>query len=228
MSMRDQRGRRPFAERGRGPAANPLFSGFSRRRGEARRRDRGAAADRGGPARHDLGPRAVARARRLRAARADRAGGGRGRLLARQQAEDVRVLGARRLHPADRGLALLRLATTGHHRPGPALAPGQRAGLRRGPGAAAGGGAADRDPARRGEGGRAVVGLVGGQDRGRVAARHRPGRLRAPHRLAARLRPARAGRSRRRCSTASRPMRNAWPTWSGRPPARSGWPPTPT
>ena len=153
--------------------------------------------------------------------------GGRDRLLARDQAEDVRVLGARGLHPAARGLAVLRLAAARHHRPRPALAPGQRAGLRRGAGPAARRGAADRDPARRREGGRAVVGLVRGEDRGRVAARHRPGRLRAPRRLAAGLRPARAGRSRAAARPRSRPTRSAWPTWSGRPPARSGWPPRP-
>ncbi len=97
----------------------------------------------------------------------------------------------------------------------------------RGAGAAARRGAADRDPARRGEGGRAVVGLVRGEDRGRVAARHRPGRLRAPRRLAAGLRPARAGRSR----AAARPAsdRCGVPGLPGRrrPPARSGWPPRP-
>ena len=109
------------------------------------------------------------------------------------KADDVRVLGARGLHLADRGLAVLRLAAAGHRRPRAALAQGLRGRLRAGARPAARRGAADRDPARRREGGRAVVGLVGGEDRRRVAARHRPGGLRAAHRLAARLRPAGAG-----------------------------------
>ncbi len=198
----------------RAPAAHPLCAGVSRRRRQARRRAGDAAAGQGGAARHDHRARAVARARRVRAAGADRAGRGRGRLLAAQQAHDVRVLGARRVHPADRGLAVLRLATARLRGAGPALAPGQRAGLRRGPRAAARRGAADRDPARRREGGRAVVGLVGGEDRRRVAARHRPGRLRAARLAGGASTTCPSGPSRGNCSRPSRPTRSAWPTWS--------------
>ena len=191
------------AERGRGPAAHPLRAGVSRRRGEARRRGRGAAAGRGGPARHDLRARAVARAGRVRAARAGRAGRRSRRRIGRASKPKTFEYWA---HAAcilpHRGLAVLRLAAAGDHRARPALAQG----LRARPasevlGATARRGAADRDPARRRQGGRPVVGLVGGEDRRRVAARHRPGGLRAAHRLAARLRPARARHSRGRCST---------------------------
>ena len=116
---------------------------------------------------------AVARARRVRAARAGRPDGGRGGLLAVAEARGVRVLGARGVHPAHRGLAVLRLAAASDRRARSALAQGLRGGLRAGSRPAARRGTADRDAARRREGGRPVVGLVGGEDRRRVAARHR-------------------------------------------------------
>ena len=53
-------------------------------------------------------------------------------------------------------------------------------------------GAADDEGDRRREGGQRVVGLVGGEDRDRVAARRRRGRVRRAPRLAAGLRPRRA------------------------------------
>ncbi len=73
------------------------------------------------------------------------------------------------------------------------MASGVPAGVPGGPGPAGRRGTDDRHAAGRREGRRPVVGLVGGEDRRRVAARHRRGGLRPADRLAAGLRSARAG-----------------------------------
>jgi hypothetical protein len=73
-----------------------------------------------------------------------------------------------------------------------------------------------------------VVGLVGGEDRRRVAAGHRAGGLRAPHRLAADLRPAGTGPPEGTDRGTSRRDGSACPTWSAPSRGRSGWRPTPT
>ena len=84
-----------------------------------------------------------------------------------------------------------------HHarRPGPEL--------RRGAGPPAGRGTADRQRAGRRQEGRAVVGLVGDQDRRRMAARHRRAGLPGTARLPAGLRPGRAGHPRTSCASRS-------------------------
>ena len=110
-------------------------------------------------------------------------------------------------------------------RPRPALAPESRADLRRGAGPAARGGPAQQHPAGRGQGRRPVVGLVGHEDRRRVAAGRGRGRLRPPGRLAPGLRPARAGAPRR--AAQRREDRRGVPGppgRGGRPGARRGHP----
>ena len=80
-------------------------------------------------------------------------------------------------------------------------------------------------PAGRGQGGRPVVGLVGHEDRRRVAAGRGRGRLRPPGRLAPGLRPARAGAPRR--AARRREDRRGVPGppgRGGRPGARRGHP----
>src|ERR1035441_8161489 len=106
-------------------------------------------------------------------------------------------LGAGGLGAADRAVAVLRLPAARAAGPGNPVASQPRRNLRQGPGPAARGGPADRDPARRGQGRRPVVGLVRRQDRSGMAARHRRRHLRPADRLAAGLRPARAGAARR-------------------------------
>src|SRR3984885_6192898 len=90
-------------------------------------------------------------------------------------------------------MALLRVPAAGALGPGHALARGARERLPRGPGPAPGRGPAERNPARRGAWRGGVVGLVGDEDRRRVAARHRTGHLRPADRLAPGVRPARTG-----------------------------------
>ena len=200
--------------RGRGAAAHPLRAGIPRRRA-ARRRRRDAAPGRRRAARHDL---ACSRGRTSwsRTRGSARSGGTRwsrrtGRRGSRRRSSTGRT------RPA---CCRSRTGRTTRWRRRAIAARGQRwhkvseDACERGARPAAERGAADRDPARRREGGRAVVGLVGGEDRRRVAARHRPGGLRAAHRLAARLRPARAGHPGAAARACSRPTPSASPTSS--------------
>jgi len=174
-----------FPQKGNGAEPRPRCGGspstpqgFLGCRGEARRGDRGAAPGQRRAARHDLGTRAGRN--ELSRVRAGSGRVGRGmwsstRTGRPRKADDLRVLGARGLHLADRRTGpTTALAAAGHRRPA-----GQPAGTRSPPtpveqvlarlrdegpltatqlgGAKAGG---------------AVVGLVGGEDRRRVAARH--------------------------------------------------------
>ena len=177
---------------------------------------------------HDQRAGALARAGRLRAARSGHPAADRAGLLARHQARRLRVLGARGLRAADRAMAVLRLPAPRAAGQGRALAPEPPGNLRQGAGPAARRGPADRDPAGRGQGGRPVVGLVGGQDRGGMAARHGRRHLRAADGLAAGLRPARAGAARGPARRgAVRPRVPGLPG-RGSPPGLSAWSPTRT
>ena len=94
-----------------------------------------------------------------------------------------------------------------------------------GAGPAARRGPADRAPSSAGPRRRSVVGLVGDEDRGRVAAGRGRGHLRRGGRLAARLRPARAGAARRAAGRgAVRPGVPGPPGRGGGPGARRGHP----
>ncbi len=178
-----------------------------------------------GAAGHDQRAGAVARAGRLRPARGGVPAAGRAGLLARQPARRLRVLGARGLRAADRAVAVLRLPPPRAAGQGRPLAPSPPGNLRQGAGPAARRGAADRDPAGRGQGGRPVVGLVRRQGRGGMAARHRRRHLRAADRVAAGLRPARAGAAGRAVRRgAVRPRVPRLPGRRHRPGARRGHP----
>ena len=177
-------GRGAVAVRRRGPADHAARPGLSRRGRPPRRGAGHAAPGRRGPAGHDQRAGPVARAGRVRPARPGAAAADRAGLLASGPAGRVRVLVTRGVRAADRGVAVVRVPPPAAARPRPALAPESRADLRRGAGPAARGGPAQQHPAGRGQGRRPVVGLVGHEDRRRVAAGRGRGRLRPPGRLA--------------------------------------------
>ena len=162
--------------------------------GSPRRRAGDAAPSRRGAARHDLGARALARARRLRAARA--------RSAATPSRRRTGPAGAARSSTGRTRRASCRSSTGRGSR---FAAPRARA-PRGGAGTTCPAGVRDeilarlrgRGPLMTGDLGGAkasagVVGLVAREGRGRAAAGHRRRRLRRASRLAARLRPARAG-----------------------------------
>ena len=209
---------RPGADARRGPADHPARAGVPRRGRPPGRCPGHAAPARRGPAGHHQRARPVTRAGRLRPARPGAAAADRARLLASRPAGRLRVLVPRGLRAADRGVALVRVPPPGAARPGQALASEPRQRLRRGAGPAARRRPAHRHPARRGQEGRPLVGLVRDQDRRRMAAGRRRGHLRPPGRLAAGLRPARAGAARR--AAGCRARRRGLPG----PPGRRGRP----
>ena len=131
-----------------------------------------------GTTRHDLRPRPFTRTGGVRPAGSDRArAGGTGVLGAEER--HLRVLVARRMRGPARGLAGLRVQASGATRQGQAVACARRTrqDLRRGVGSHTGRGTAHRQRARGRQEGWSVVGLVRGQDRGGVVARHRRARL---------------------------------------------------
>ena len=193
-----------------------------------------------GPTRHHLGPGAVARVGGLRPPGGDRACT-RGAGVLGPEERHLRVLVTRRVRAATRGLAGLRVQAPGATRQGQAVACARRArqDVRRGPGPPARRGTADRQRARRRQEGRPMVGLVRGQDRGGVVARHRRGRVPRASRLCPRLRPGGARHSgatpghrhgatkSARCnSSPQRGARSAWrprPTWRCTTACRARW-----
>ena len=140
-----------------------------------------------GSAGHDLGARALTRARCVCASGPRRARCRRACVLV--AGAGVRVLGTRRLRVAGRALAAVRLQASALPSQRAALARGSGGRWRQGAGPASWRGSAHLDRV----GGRQtwwpVVGLVGGQGRRRMAARSRRGGMCDAARLAARLRP---------------------------------------
>ena len=149
-----------------------------------------AAPPRRGAAGHDLRAGSLPRAGGLRPPGGDRARPGRAGLLGSEELH-IRVLVARGVRPAARGLAGLRVQAQGPAGEGKALAraPGAGQDLRPRPGPPAQRWSADGERAGRCQEGRTVVGLVRDEDRRRMAARHRRRRLPRAPRLPARLRP---------------------------------------
>ena len=198
-------------------------AGVHRHRGPPRRGARDAAPARRGPARHHQRARPLPRAGGLRPARPRPAGADRAGVLAPAPAGRLRVLVACRLRAADRGMALLRVPPPCPARPRQALASEPPGHLRRGAGPAPGRRPAHGHPARRGQERRRLVGLVGYQDRGRVAAGRGRRDLRAPGGLAPGVRPARSGFSPATCSPTSPPTPSAWPISLPRRPGAWAW-----
>ena len=145
---------------------------------------------------------------------------GREGLLGRRR---LRVLVARRLRAAGRGVAAVRLPPALLPRPRLALArgaPGRLPARARRPARQR---ADDGDRARRRAPRRRVVGLVGRQDRRRVAARRRRRRVHRAPRVEARLRPARARPAAGGAGRRPRRRARACAGWSARPASRSAW-----
>ena len=183
------------AESGARPLVDVWHPGIDRARDARRARCR--------PARHHLCPRPLARAGRLRPLRRHPSNRHRGRVLVGRHR--LRVLVARGLHPAHACVAAVRLPPPSLPTQGRALARGAAQGPRCAAADHPGCGSADHQRCRWRQAGRRLVGLVGLEDRPRVAARRRRGRRVPSRRLATHLRPRGTGRPGR--PEARRPQR---------------------